>query len=61
MNTRALLTGAVLGALVSFVAAPRRRRGRSRLPVKGALLGAVAALVAPKLGVNLPMLGAGSR
>lgn len=57
---KSLVVGAALGALVAKLAGGRRRRGKGSL-VTGALLGALVAYAAPRVGVNLPLLGAGAR
>lgn len=61
MNLKQIIVGAALGALVSKLAGPKRRRRKGGFPITGALLGAVVAVAAPRLGVNLPLLGAGTR
>lgn len=56
---RTLVVGALAGALLAKLAAPKRARkgGTARL-LKGAILGALAAVAAPSLGVRLPLLAA---
>ncbi len=58
---KSLVVGAALGALVAKLAGGRRRRRGSGSLVTGALLGALVAYAAPRVGVNLPLLGAGAR